>query len=68
MTQCLMVSERNGDYRRIPAAEVEEWEELLEGIEGEPELIELIKGHAPYTHAYRMPDGAVYLVASGIED
>lgn len=23
---------------------------------------------APYTHAYRMPDGAVYLVASGIED
>ena len=68
MTQCIMVSEHNGDYHRIATAEVEDWEELLEGIEGEPELIEVVKSHPPYTHAYRMPDGAVYLVAEGIED
>ncbi|MGO9607863.1 MAG: hypothetical protein ACLQAT_31430 [Candidatus Binataceae bacterium] len=69
MIQCVLVFERNRKYHRIPDAEVEDWEELLEGIEGEPpQLIERIDGWAPYTHAYRMPDGAVYLVASATED
>ncbi|HKM99182.1 MAG TPA: hypothetical protein VJX23_01605 [Candidatus Binataceae bacterium] len=65
MIRCVMVFERNRKYHRIPDAEVEDWEELLEAIEGEPQLIERIDGWAPYTHAYRMPDGAVYLVAFG---
>jgi len=68
MIQCVLVFERNRKYHRIPDAEVEDWEELLDGIEGEPQLIERIDGWAPYTHAYRMPDGAVYLVASANED
>ncbi|MGO9454032.1 MAG: hypothetical protein ACLQDV_23725 [Candidatus Binataceae bacterium] len=68
MIRCVLVFERNRKYHRIPDAEVEDWEELLEGIEGEPQLIERINGWAPYTHAYRMPDGAVYLVASTTED
>ncbi|MGO9603580.1 MAG: hypothetical protein ACLQAT_09325 [Candidatus Binataceae bacterium] len=63
-----MVLEHNGEYHRIPEAEVEDWEALLEEIEGEPVLIHRIEGHLLYTHAYRMPDGAVYLVASGLED
>jgi hypothetical protein len=59
MIRCVMVLARNG----IPDAEVEDWEEILDGIDGEPELIEPIEGWAPYTHAYRMPDRSVYLVA-----
>jgi hypothetical protein len=58
MIRCVMVFARNGKY-----AEVEDWEEVLEGIDGEPELIEPIEGWAPYTHAYRLPDRSVYLVA-----
>ncbi len=68
MIQCLMVHERGGSYHRIPDAEVEDWEELLDVIEGEPQLIERIEKWPPYTHAYRLPDGEVYLVASGTED
>lgn len=68
MTQCLMVQEHGGEYHRIRDAEAEEWEALLDEIEGDPVLIGRIEGHQPYTHAYRLPDGAVYLVASGLED
>jgi len=63
MVRCIMVFARNGKYHRIPDAEVEDWEEVLDGIDGEPELIERIDGWAPYTRAYRMPDRSVYLVA-----
>ncbi len=62
MIRCVMVFARNGKYYRIPDAEVEDWEEVRDGIDGEPELIERINGWAPYTHAYRMPDRSVYLV------
>jgi hypothetical protein len=68
MTQCLMVYERGGRYHRIPDTEIEDWEELLDSIEGEPQLLGRIDGWPPYTHAYRLPDGAVYLVASGTQD
>jgi hypothetical protein len=63
MIRCVMVFARNGKYYRIPDAEIEDWEELLDGIDGEPRLIEQISGWKPYTHAYRMPDNSVYLVA-----
>ena len=66
--QCLMADARDGRYHRIPDAEVEDWEELLDVIEGEPELIETIEGWPPYTHVYRLPEGSVYLVASGTQD
>ncbi len=62
MRQCLMVYERNRIYHRIPDAEVEDWDELLDSIDGEPRLIERVEGWAPYTHAYRLPEGSVYLV------
>lgn len=68
MNQCMMVYERKGTYHRIPDAEVEDWEELLDSIDAEPQLIGRIDGWAPYTRAYRLPDGSVYLVESGIED
>ena len=68
MIQCLMVHEHDGHYHRIPDAEVEDWEEILDEIEGEPQLIDSVKGWPPYTHVYRLPEGSVYLVASGIED
>jgi hypothetical protein len=68
MIQCILVYERDGRYHRIPDAEVEDWEELLDVIEGEPTLIEPIEGWPPYTHVYRLPDGSVYLVASGKSD
>ena len=54
MIQCVMVYERDGKYHRIPDAEVEDWEEILDAIEGEPELIEPIEGWPPYTHVYRL--------------
>jgi len=63
-----MVYEKDGRYRRIAEAEVEDWEELLEAIEGEPKFIERIEGWPPYTHVYRLPDGSVYLVASGTQN
>lgn len=63
MVQCLLVFARGGKYHRIPDAEPEDWEEILDGIDGEPDLIEPIQGWSPYTHAYRMPDKSVYLVA-----
>jgi len=44
MIQCLMVHERDGSYHRIADAEVEDWEEVLDAIEGEPQLIESIEG------------------------
>ena len=68
MIQCLMVDERDGSYHRIAEAEVEDWEEILDLVEGEPELIDTIEGWPPFTHVYRLPDGEVYLVASGIQD
>jgi len=58
-----MVFARGGRYHRIPDAEIEDWNEVIDGIEGEPELIESVDGWAPYTRAYRLPDRSVYLVA-----
>jgi hypothetical protein len=63
-----MAYERDGSYHRIPDAEVEDWEEILDEIEGEPQLIGSIERWPPYTHVYRLPDGSVYLVASGTQD
>jgi hypothetical protein len=63
MIRCIMVFARGGKYIRIPDAEVEDWEELLDGIDGQPECIERVEGMAPYTCAYRMPDRTIYLVA-----
>ncbi len=68
MAQCLMVNERGGVYHMIPDTEPEEWSEVLDTIDGDPQLIELLRGWAPYTHAYRMPDGSVYLVAFANEE
>ena len=63
MANCLLVFERKGKYHRIPDAEVEDWDEVREELDGEPRLIERVDGWAPYTHAYQLPSGAVYLVA-----
>ena len=68
MGQCLMVYERNRTYHRIPDAEVEDWDELLDSVDREPQLIERVEGWTPYTHAYRLSDGAVYLVELGTQD
>ncbi|MGB3549734.1 MAG: hypothetical protein WA993_03520 [Candidatus Binatus sp.] len=68
MIQCVMVYERDFSYHRVGEAEVEDWEEVLEAIEGEPQLIRSIEGWPPYTHVYRLPDGSFYLVASGTQD
>jgi len=67
MIQCLMVSHRDGGYHLIPGTEVEDWSELLDLTEGEPQLIERVERWNPYTHAYRLPDGSVYLVAEGAD-
>ena len=63
MPRCLQVYQRKDKYFRIPDAEVEDWDEVREELESEPRLIERVAGWAPYTHAYRMPNGGVYLVA-----
>ena len=63
MAQCLLVFQRNGKYFRIPDAEIEDWNEVREELDTAPVLIEPIEGWAPYTHAYRLPNGSVYLVA-----
>jgi hypothetical protein len=68
MAQCLLVFERNRKYHRIPDAEVEDWDEVQEELDGAPHLIERVEGWAPYTHAYRLPDGSVYLVARAAEE
>ena len=68
MIQCLMVDERDGSYHEIADAEIEDWEEVLDAIDGEPQLIGPIEDWPPYTHAYRLPNGPVYLVASGTQD
>jgi len=68
MAQCLLVFEHNRKFHRIPDAEVEEWDEVLEELDGQPHLIKRVEGWAPYTHAYRLPDGSVYLVAIESEE
>jgi hypothetical protein len=68
MIQCLMVDEHGGTYHKIPDAEVEDWEDILDAIDGEPQLIERVQGWPPYTHAYRLPTGSIYLVALGTPD
>jgi hypothetical protein len=68
MAQCLLVFERNCKYHRIPDAEIEDWDEVQEELDGEPRLIERVDGWAPYTHAYRLPDGSVYLVVLAAEE
>jgi hypothetical protein len=65
MAQCLLVFERNGKFHRIPDAEVEDWDEVREELDAEPRLIACVEGWPPYTHAYRLPNGGVYLVALG---
>ena len=62
MARCIMVFRRGGRYHRIPETEIEDWEEVLDAIDGEPELIEGVSGWEPYTHAFRLPDASVYLV------
>lgn len=61
--QCLMVEEHGGSYRQIGEAQIEDWEDVLEAIDGEPALIGRVDGWSPYTHAYRLPNGLIYLVA-----
>ena len=68
MARCLMAYQRKGKYFRIPDAEVEDWDEVCEELDAAPQLIGLVEGWAPYTHAYRLPSGAVYLVAVGSGD
>ncbi len=63
MARCILVYQRKEKYFRIPDAEVEDWDEVREELDAEPQLIERVEGWAPYTHAYRLPNGAVYLVA-----
>jgi hypothetical protein len=46
MIQSLMVDERGGTYYKIPDAEVEDWEEILDAIDEEAQLIERIQGWA----------------------
>jgi hypothetical protein len=68
MARCIMVYERNRTYHRIPDVEIEDWEEILDSIDGKPKLIGPVDGWAPYTHAYRLPEGTVYLVVEKPED
>jgi hypothetical protein len=70
MARCLLVYQRKDKYFRIPDAEVEDWGEVREELDSEPRLIERVAGWAPYTRAYRMPNGSVYLVepTEGDED
>ena len=63
MARCIMVFRSGGRYHRIPEAEIENWEEVLEAVDGEPELIERLTGWEPYSHAFRLPDTSVYMVA-----
>ncbi len=63
MARCLLVYQRKEKYYRIPDAEVEDWDEVREELDSQPQLIERVEGWAPYTHAYRLPNGSVYLVA-----
>ena len=67
MTRCVLVFERKGKFHRIPDAEVEDWDEVCEELDAEPRLIQRVEGWEPYTHAYRMPNGSVYLVALGTD-
>lgn len=63
MSRCIMVFRRGDRYHRIPETEIEDWEEVLDAIDGTPELIERVSVWQPYTHAFRLPDNSVYLVA-----
>jgi hypothetical protein len=62
MARCLLVYQRKEKFFRIPDAEVEDWDEVREELESPPRLIQRVEGWAPYTRAYRMPNGSVYLV------
>ena len=68
MARCLMVFRRKDKYFRIPDAEVEEWDEVCEELDDQPTFIERVEGWAPYTRAYRLPNGSVYLVAQTGDD
>jgi hypothetical protein len=63
MARCMLVYHRNEKYFRVPDAETEDWDEVREELDAEPRLIERVEGFAPYTHAFRLPNGSVYLVA-----
>jgi len=58
MPRCVTGLRAKGKYHRIPDAEVENWDEVLEELDGEPQLIERVEGFAPYNHAFRLPDGS----------
>jgi hypothetical protein len=59
----MTVIKRDDRYHRIPDTESEDCEEVLEAIDGEPELIECLSGWEPYTHVFRLPDASVDPVA-----
>ena len=42
---------------------VEDWDEVREEFDAPPRLLGRVEGWARYTHAYRLPNGSVYLVA-----
>ena len=44
MIRCVMVFVRNGKYHRIPDAEIEDRDEVRDGVDGDPQLIERIDG------------------------
>lgn len=63
MTRCVQVFRRGNRYLRIPDTEIEDWDEVREGSDGEPQFVETVSGFEPYTHAFRLPEGIFYLVA-----
>jgi hypothetical protein len=63
MTRCIQVFERQGRYLRIPDTEVEDWEEVREGLDQQPRLLGSVSHWPPFTHAFRLlPDNTIYLV------
>ena len=62
MARCIMVFRSRGRYHRIPETEIENWEEVLDAVDRKPVLIERLIGWEPYSQAFRVPDGSVYMV------
>ena len=64
MTRCIQVFARQGRYLRIPDTEIEDWDEVREGSDHKPQMLGPVAEWPPYTHAFRLPDGTIYLVES----
>lgn len=64
MTRCIQVFERQGRYLRIPDTEIEDWDEVREGSDQKPQILGPVTQWPPYTHAFRLSDGTIYLVES----